>query len=93
MAKTETKNTDSKKEEPKVKKPVSLHIKGASSIIYREGLPFIMDKTENAVKWLADKGYKEKDIELVGEKPATWDDAFSPVPQDLTQTIATGLAN
>ena len=93
MAKIDPKKTDAKKEEPKVKKPVSIHIKGASSIIYRVGLPFIMDKTENAVKWLADKGYKEKDIELVGEKPASWDSFFSPVAQDITQAIATELAS
>jgi hypothetical protein len=91
MAKIDPKKTDAKKEEPKAKKPVSLHTKGESSIIYREGLPFIMDKTENAVKWLAEKGYKEKDIELVGEKPTSWDSTFLPVTQDLTQAIATEL--
>lgn len=71
--------TETKKEEPKVKKPVTFQVKGGSSIIYRnDGSPFIVEETGRAVKWLVDKGYKEKDIEIVGEKPAVWDAAFSP---------------
>lgn len=70
------------KVEPKKVYKISLHVKSrGSSIIYRgDNLPFICDKTDNAVKWLVDKGYKEEDIELVGEKPSIWDSIFSPPP-------------
>jgi hypothetical protein len=68
-----------KTEEKKIYK-ISLDIRsGGSSIIYRhDGFPFICDTTDNSVKWLHDKGYKEADIEIIGEKPAIWDSIFSP---------------
>ena len=57
---------------------VSLHVgrHGSSMIVRSEGLPMISDKTERAVEWLAAQGFKPKDIELVGEKPANWDAVF-----------------
>jgi hypothetical protein len=71
---------ETKKEAPKPTFKISFHtVSGGSSIIYRkDGLPFIIDRTDNAVKWLIDNGYKEKDIEIIGEKPVIWDDLFSP---------------
>lgn len=47
-----------------------------SSTIIRKDLPTITDRTINAVKWLSDKGFKASEIEIIGEKPATWDEVF-----------------
>jgi hypothetical protein len=75
---TKLKTEKPKTEKPKIRFQVNA---GGSSIIYRnDGLPFIIDKTNNAIKWIADKGYKEKEIEIIGEKPAEWDAIFSPPP-------------
>ena len=67
------------KEAPKATFKISLVVKGGFSIIFRNnGMPFIIDKTDNAVTWLVTNGYKEKEIEIIGEKPVIWDALFSP---------------
>lgn len=53
--------------------------RGYSTIIRNGGLPFIDDKTEKAVSWLALKGFKENEIEIIGEKPACWKSIYQPV--------------
>jgi len=71
--------------EPKAKKveeekrayKVRLRVQGENSTIFRDRMPFIDDKTNEAVKWLAANGYKESEIEIIGEKPAVWDTVFS----------------
>jgi hypothetical protein len=68
-------------EKPATTFKISLQIySGGSSMIFdrKDGLPFIIDKTDNAVRWLIANGYKEKDIKIIGEKPAIWDELFSP---------------
>ena len=71
---------ETKKEAPKPTFKVDFQVKSEdSSIIYRkDGLPFIIDKTDKAIKWLIANDFKEKDIQIIGEKPAIWDDLFSP---------------
>ena len=79
-AKKNPTKTEEKREkaEKKVYK-ISLDVRSGSSVIYRhDGMPFICDTTDNSVKWLHDKGYKEAGIEIIGEKPAIWDSIFSP---------------
>jgi hypothetical protein len=96
--KTAAPKTEKTKTEKQVKK-TSLHVKsGGSSIIYRgDNLPFICDKTDNAVKWLHDNGYKEEEIEIVGEKPEVWDSIFSPsqpviAPEPAAEPVETPIA-
>jgi len=48
-----------------------------SSTIFRTDLPSINDKTENAVLWLVKNNFKPEEIEIIGEKPSTWDSAFN----------------
>ena len=65
-----------------VKSPykVRLRIYGDKATICRDRLPFIEDKTDEAVKWLAAHDYKESEIEIIGEKPAIWGTVYpSPV--------------
>ena len=50
----------------------------SSAIIYRDNMPDIIDNKEAAVRWLAEKGFKAEEIEVMGEKPANWDTVFSP---------------
>jgi hypothetical protein len=73
-----------KKDEVIAKKTtkVSLYVgpSGTSTIVRSDGMPQIIDKTEKNVEWLAAKGFKPVDIELVGEKPANWDTVFEIAP-------------
>lgn len=78
MTTLETKAPTASKKIEKVEKPVykirlKVHSQEKSTIFRNDGFPFIDDKTENAVKWLADKGYKPEEIEILGEKPAIWE--------------------
>jgi capsular polysaccharide biosynthesis protein len=83
-----TKKESEKETIKKIVKKISFHVKSDSAIIYRNNtdLPFIVDKIENSIKWLidngykqdVDNGYKQDDIEIIGEKPSTWDSMFSP---------------
>lgn len=61
-----------------IKVTIKVHSQESATIYRGEGLPFITDKTVNSVTWLKDKGYEEKEIEIIGEKPATWDAIFNP---------------
>jgi hypothetical protein len=71
--------TEKTVEKPKFK--VQISIKGKSAIIYRTGMPFIADTTDNAIQWLSDNSYEPKDIEVIGEKPESWDKVFpAPIP-------------
>ena len=74
-------NKEIEKEIKKNVKKISFHVKSDSSIIYRNNteLPFLIDKTENSIKWLVENGFKQEDIEIVGEKPPMWDAIFSPL--------------
>jgi hypothetical protein len=84
-AKVETKT---KGEEKKVYK-VRLRIFGTKAVIFRDLMPSIEDKTEEAVKWLAAHDYKESDIEIIGEKPAIWDTVY---PQPVKEPEANPVA-
>lgn len=76
MAKA-TAATPAKVESP-FKVQLKVHSQESSTIIRKERLPMITDKTVNAVKWLADKGFQASEVEIIGEKPATWDEVFVP---------------
>ena len=73
MAKTE--------EKPISKIKIRLHVQttGTSTIYRNDGFPSIDEKTEKAVQWLFDKGYKPEEIEIKGEKPSNWDATFTIV--------------
>jgi hypothetical protein len=66
---------------PKKTFKVSIEIKGESSTIIRENLPFICDKTDKSLEWLASKGYKEEEIEVIGNKPSNWTEFFKQPEQ------------
>jgi hypothetical protein len=73
----------------KVEKPTSkirlrIYTPEHSVIIRNDRLPFIEDKTENAVKRLFDNGYKTEEIEIIGEKPLCWDKIFLPIVVEPT---------
>lgn len=73
----------SKKNEEVVKKTtiVTIKFQGDSSVVVRDnGLPMIMDTTENSVKWLVTRGYKKTDIATVGELPPCWSTAYPDTP-------------
>lgn len=59
-----------------------------SATIYRPGMPYIIDRTEKTVEWLAAKGYTPEDIVLEGEKPANWDAVFSPPSPETKEEVA-----
>ena len=76
------------KVEAKVYK-VRLRVHGATATICRDRLPFIDDKTDEAVTWLAAQGYKEAEIEIIGEKPAIWETIYpQPVKEPEAVTVA-----
>jgi hypothetical protein len=53
---------------------------GTSTII-RPNMPMLIDKTDKAVSWLKDNGFKVEDIEVIGDKPSCWDIVYpAPVP-------------
>ena len=69
------------KKEEKVAGPTSkarlrVHSQTLATILRNDGLPAITDRTEEAVKWLAAQGFKPAEIEILGDKPATWDMVF-----------------
>lgn len=69
----------SKKNEEVVKKTtiVTIKFQGASSVVVRDnGLPTIMDTTENSVAWLVARGYKRAEIATIGELPPCWSAAY-----------------
>jgi len=84
MAKTET-----------IQKPISkvrirIHTDGKSTIYRNEGLPSIDDKTDNAIQWLFDKGFKSEEVEIFGQKPENWNSIFgikSPVEQVVVEPV------
>jgi hypothetical protein len=51
-----------------------------TSRIFRKDLPAIIDKTDNLIQWLVANNYKAADIDIIGEKPASWDAAFGIKP-------------
>lgn len=65
-------------EKSDVKVTLRVHSQESATIHRGNGLPFITDKTVNAVLWLKEKKYEEKEIAIIGEKPATWDAVFNP---------------
>jgi hypothetical protein len=71
-------------EKPTFKVRLRVDDRGHSTIIRNEGLPFIEDKTDKAVIWLAANGFKENEIEIIGKKPACWDAVFSPPVVEAT---------
>ncbi len=42
----------------------------------RKDLPSIVDNTDKLVQWIVTSGYKVDTIEIIGNKPASWDQAF-----------------
>jgi hypothetical protein len=77
---------------------VRLRVHGATATICRDRLPFIEDKTDEAVKWLAAHGYKEGEIEIIGEKPAVWDTVYpqpvkEPAPIVIDSTVEPVIAS
>jgi len=65
-------------ETSKFKVQIRVSSDGTSTVIRKE-LPFIVDKTDKSVAWLVAQGFKESEIEIIGEKPANWDALFNPV--------------
>jgi hypothetical protein len=63
----------------------------SSAVIYRDNLPDIIDNREAAVRWLAEKGFKAEEIEIIGEKPANWDVVFPPPAAPEAIPIAEAL--
>jgi len=61
-----------------------VHSSGTSTIYRNDGLPSIDDKTDKAIQWLFDKGYKAEEVEIIGEKPACWEAVFAP-PKAVTE--------
>jgi hypothetical protein len=39
-------------------------------------LPAIIDKTDKLIQWLVTNGYKAENIDIIDEKPASWDEVF-----------------
>ena len=68
MAKVETASKKTTK--------ITIKFQGLSSTIFRDNLPSISDTTEKSIEWLAEKGYKESEIEIKGEKPKCWNNYF-----------------
>jgi hypothetical protein len=64
-------------ENSKFKVQIRVSTDGTSTVIRRD-LPFIIDKTDKSVAWLVAQGFKESEIEIIGEKPANWDAIFNP---------------
>ena len=94
-AKVETK---AKIEPEKKSYKVRLRVHGATATICRDCLPFIDDKTDEAVTWLAAQGYKEAEIEIIGEKPASWDTVYpqpvkEPAPIVIDSTVEPVIAS
>ena len=75
----------------KFKVKLKVHSQTSSTII-RPDLPMITDKTVDAVKWLADKGYKEEEIEIAGEKPSNWDVVFKPEEPTPVEVIGAAIS-
>ena len=74
-AKKEVKK-DAKKSEEKtiVKKKGNISFRSypdGTSMITRNDLPSLIDTTEKSVQWVMDHGFKETEIEFIGEKPAS----------------------
>ena len=72
------------KKEEIVKKTtkITIHFQGESATIIRQdNFPMIIDKTEKSVEWLAAKGFKPAEIEIIGEKPSCWINSF---PEPVT---------
>jgi hypothetical protein len=60
-----------------------------SATILRTDLPSITDKTESAVLWLAKNNFKPEEIEVIGEKPSSWNIAFNIIePEPIKQVEA-----
>ena len=65
------------------------------AMITRKDLPALIDTTENSVKWLAEQGFKPDDIEVIGEKPASWNDVYpapEPSPVEKITAVLDGTA-
>ena len=76
----------------KSKFKVCLCTDSSSAKIYRPNMPYIIDNKEAAVRWLAEKGFKAEEIEVVGEKPVNWDTVFPPHGVPETVPVAEVLA-
>lgn len=64
----------------KFKVQLRVHSQETSTIVRLvEDLPMITDKTDKAVLWLVAKGFKADEIEVIGEKPKNWNEAFEVV--------------
>jgi len=80
MSKAEEKKAEEKKaEKSKFKVRLRINSDGSSTIFRGEGLPYIDDKTEKAVQWLSDKGYKAEEVEIIGEKPKIWETVYPSI--------------
>lgn len=71
---------------------VRIKINGNSSCIFRTGMPFIEDETNNSICWLKANGYKPEEIEIIGEKPECWNSVFPPAEPTLVEKIESILS-
>jgi hypothetical protein len=57
-----------------------------TSMITRKDMPSLIDKTEKSVRWVMDHGFKETEVEIIGEKPASLFSASAsePMPEPVT---------
>lgn len=75
-----------KTEKKVVKKVYKIRLRvypDGTSMIMRNELPSLIDKTENSINWLGANGFKPDEIELLGEKPPIWDTVYpstAPAP-------------
>jgi hypothetical protein len=60
----------------KFKAKVEFQMNGNTATVYRPEMPFIVDRTEKVAPWLKNQGFKAEEIEIIGEKPAGWDEMF-----------------
>jgi len=77
----ETKKTDTKPKAEKVaakvyKARLRINSQDSATIFRGNGLPYIDDKVDAAVTWLAANGFKADEIEIIGEKPAIWNTVY-----------------
>ena len=73
---------------------VRFRVQGGTATIFRDRMPYIEDKTDEAVKWLGANGYKESEIEIIGDKPAIWDTVYpqpvkeAPMAAPVTDSVS-----
>jgi len=94
MSKAEEKKAEKVKEEKaKFKISIRIHGDGTSTVYQGNGFPHIIDKTEKSIQWLANKGFKAEEIEILGDKPEVWESIYpSPKAAEPEPTLVEKVA-